>query len=185
MMATWAWAPPLPAVLRRRGKASQTSINPRIIDPRRPSCRGWARSRSCPSRIVCYSDDAGGKPPSDASGIQLYNDIERIIVESARLSNDVWGKTGDWNEIEGAWVLKPRFSRPTSVVHFIGGIFVGAAPQITYRFFLERLSENYEGCLVIATPFPSGFDYFFIADEVQFKYDRCLRFLKDSNSMVT
>lgn len=43
---------------------------------------------------------------------------------------------------QGAWVLKPRNSQPRSVVHFIGGIFVGAAPQLTYRLFLERLSEK-------------------------------------------
>ncbi|KAL7586953.1 hypothetical protein Lser_V15G38900 [Lactuca serriola] len=33
------------------------------------------------------------------------------------------------------------------------------------------------GALVIATPYASGFDHFFIADEVQFKFDRCLRAL--------
>ncbi|CAI9286356.1 unnamed protein product [Lactuca saligna] len=51
----------------------------------------------------------------------------------------------------GAWVLKPRNSEPTFVVHFVGGIFVGAAPQLTYRLFLERLSER--GALVIVTPY--------------------------------
>nr|CAD1827433.1 unnamed protein product [Ananas comosus var. bracteatus] len=35
------------------------------------------------------------------------------------------------------------------------------------------------GALVIATPFASGFDHFLIADEVQFKFDRCLRFLQE------
>nr|CAD1827462.1 unnamed protein product [Ananas comosus var. bracteatus] len=83
----------------------------------------------------------------------------------------------NWSDIEGAWVLKPKTARPTCVVHFIGGIFVGAAPQLTYRFFLERLSEK--GALVIATPFASGFDHFLIADEVQFKFDRCLRYLQE------
>lgn len=81
---------------------------------------------------------------------------------------------------QGAWVLKPRTSQPKFVVHFVGGIFVGAAPQLAYRFFLERLSEM--GVLVIATPYASGFDYFFIADEVQFKFDRCFRLLKDTVS---
>lgn len=33
--------------------------------------------------------------------------------------------------------------------------------------------------LVIATPYASGFDHFYIADEVQFKFDRCLRFLQE------
>ncbi|GFY88066.1 Gut esterase [Actinidia rufa] len=84
------------------------------------------------------------------------------VVES-RLWKLVW-------TIRGAWVLKPRNSKPRSVVHFVGGIFVGAAPQLTYRLFLEGLSEK--GVLVIATPYASGFDHFFIADDVQLKFDR-------------
>lgn len=44
---------------------------------------------------------------------------------------------------QGAWVLRPRNSKAIAVVHFIGGIFVGAAPQLTYRFFLERLAEEW------------------------------------------
>jgi len=44
--------------------------------------------------------------------------------------------------IQGAWVLQPRNTKPTSVIHFIGGVFVGAAPQLTYRYFLDRLSEK-------------------------------------------
>lgn len=43
---------------------------------------------------------------------------------------------------QGAWVLKPRSSEPKFVVHFVGGIFVGAAPQLAYRLFLERLSQK-------------------------------------------
>ncbi|ERN06454.1 hypothetical protein AMTR_s00016p00259610 [Amborella trichopoda] len=101
-----------------------------------------------------------------------------LMTDTAKQSYGGWGTSGDWSEIEGAWVLKPRSSRPTSIVHFVGGIFVGAAPQITYRLFLERLSEK--GVLVVATPFASGFDHFFIADDVQFKFDRCLRFLQGS-----
>lgn len=75
-------------------------------------------------------------------------------------------------------MLTPSNSKPVAVVHFIGGIFVGAAPQLTYRLFLEQLAE--EGILVIATPYASGFDYFFIADEVQFRFDRCLRCLQET-----
>jgi len=48
----------------------------------------------------------------------------------------------DFGYFQGAWVLRPRNTRATSVIHFIGGIFVGAAPQLTYRLFLERLSEK-------------------------------------------
>lgn len=38
------------------------------------------------------------------------------------------------------------------------------------------------GIMVIATPYGSGFDYFYIADEVQLKADRCLRFFQDTVS---
>ncbi|KAJ9180505.1 hypothetical protein P3X46_008737 [Hevea brasiliensis] len=132
------------------------------------------RSRS--SGIYCNYDDT--KPnQSSSTGIQLYGQIERLITETVRQSQDAWGGSKDWIEVEGAWVLKPRSSQPKSAVHFVGGIFVGAAPQLTYRLFLERLAEK--GILVIATPYASGFDHFFIADEVQFKFDRCFRFLKE------
>ncbi|KAJ6943907.1 hypothetical protein NC652_009364 [Populus alba x Populus x berolinensis] len=145
------------------------------------------------SRIFCTYEDPVRKPPqpspssssSSSSAIQLYNQIERLLTETSRQSQDYWGGSKDWSEVEivlissqGSWVLKPKSSRPKSVVHFIGGIFVGAAPQLTYRLFLERLAEK--GVLVIATPYASGFDYFFIADEVQFKFDRCLRFLQET-----
>ncbi|CAH1414805.1 unnamed protein product [Lactuca virosa] len=116
---------------------------------------------------------------SGRTGIQLYSEIERLLTETVKQSQGGWGSSSrDWQEVEGAWVLKPRNLEPTSVVHFVGGIFVGAAPQLTYRLFLEHLSER--GALVIATPYASGFDHFFIADEVQFKFDRCLRALHET-----
>ncbi|KAL8459287.1 hypothetical protein ACS0TY_036685 [Phlomoides rotata] len=36
-----------------------------------------------------------------------------------------------------------------------------------------------EGILIIVTPYAGGFDHFLIADEVQFKFERCLRYLKE------
>jgi len=38
------------------------------------------------------------------------------------------------------------------------------------------------GILIIATPYASGFDHFLIADEVQFKFDRCYRALQETVS---
>ncbi|XP_022739617.1 uncharacterized protein LOC111291820 isoform X4 [Durio zibethinus] len=129
-------------------------------------------------RIFCNYDDTNRNNQTQSSAVQLYRDIERLLTDTVRQSQGAWGGSSDWSQVEGAWVLKPKGSKPKSVVHFVGGIFVGAAPQLTYRLFLERLSEK--GALVIATPYASGFDYFFIADEVQFKFDRCLRFLQDT-----
>ncbi|XP_024993434.1 uncharacterized protein LOC112527199 [Cynara cardunculus var. scolymus] len=130
-------------------------------------------------KVLCRnSDGQNSNNQPGRTGIQLYSEIERLLTETVRQSQDGWGGSRDWHEVEGAWVLNPKNSKPTSVVHFVGGIFVGAAPQLTYRLFLERLSEK--GVLVIATPYPSGFDHFFIADEVQFKFDRCLRSLHET-----
>ncbi|KAJ7982641.1 Alpha/Beta hydrolase fold containing protein [Quillaja saponaria] len=138
---------------------------------------GFRKSRRSSSRIYCNYDDSGNKPPEPTS-IQLYTQIERLLTETVKQSQGTWGGFSDWSEVEGAWVLKPKTSKPKFVVHFIGGMFVGAAPQLTYRWFLELLSEK--GILIIATPYASGFDHFFIADEVQFKFDRCYRFLQET-----
>nr|KJB33237.1 hypothetical protein B456_006G003600 [Gossypium raimondii] len=130
-------------------------------------------------RIFCNYDGSNrnNQTQSSSNSVQLYRDFERLLTETVRQSQSAWGGSSDWSQVEGAWVLKPKGLKPKSVVHFVGGIFVGAAPQLTYRLFLERLSEK--GVLVIATPYASGFDYFFIADEVQSKFDRCLRFLQE------
>lgn len=128
-------------------------------------------------RVYCNSDTPTAKN-SESTGIQVYRDVERLVTEIVKQSQDAWGGASNWNEVEGAWVLRPTHSKPWAIVHFTGGIFVGAAPQLAYRLFLERLCEK--GILVIATPYASGFDHFFIADEVQFKFDRCLRALHET-----
>lgn len=131
------------------------------------------------NRISCLAKDKDsfGNNQSDRTGLQLYRDIERLLTETVKQSQGAWDTSSNWTEVEGAWVLRPRNLKPIAVVHFVGGIFVGAAPQLTYRLFLECLAEK--GILVIATPYASGFDYFLIADEAQFKFDRCLRLLQE------
>ncbi|MCO5554038.1 hypothetical protein L7F22_007564 [Adiantum nelumboides] len=132
----------------------------------------------------------------------------RVFTDVAKKSQGTLGDEGNWQQLEvivfcfgrvrrskgteglqrvigkehavqGAWIIKPRTGTPCAVVHFTGGVFVGAAPQLTYRLFLELLAER--GFLVIATPFASGFDHLRIADEVQFKFDRCMRAIRDDS----
>lgn len=68
----------------------------------------------------------------------------------------------DWKEISGNWVLIPR--HPIGIVHFLGGAFVAAAPQLTYRWLLEQLAaKNYA---VVATPFVNTLDHAAIAQSV-------------------
>jgi hypothetical protein len=79
----------------------------------------------------------------------------------------------DWSEVSGNWVLVPE--RPTAIVHFLGGAFVAAAPQVTYRRLLERLAS--QGFLIVATPFVNTFDHHAIAQTVLKDFDRTLETL--------
>lgn len=79
----------------------------------------------------------------------------------------------DWQEISGNWVLVPP--RPTAIVHFLGGAFVAAAPQVTYRRLLERLAL--QGYVVVATPFVNTFDHQAIAQTVLQDFDRAMAIL--------
>lgn len=76
----------------------------------------------------------------------------------------------DWQEISGNWALIPK--RPIAIVHFLGGAFVAAAPQITYRLLLEYLGR--QGYAVIATPFVNTLDHTAIAKDVLQNFDRTL-----------
>jgi hypothetical protein len=68
----------------------------------------------------------------------------------------------EWQEIYGNWLLVP--SRPTAIVHFLGGAFVATAPQITYRSLLEYLAS--QGYAIVATPFLNTLDHTTIAQRV-------------------
>ena len=50
----------------------------------------------------------------------------------------------------GVWIAH-RNQRPKGLVHFIGGAFAGAAPQVLYNLFIELLAQ--EGYTVITTPY--------------------------------
>ncbi|KAF6001028.1 hypothetical protein F1559_001521 [Cyanidiococcus yangmingshanensis] len=83
-----------------------------------------------------------------------------------------------WEEYAGNFILRPqppstqttihlssqRGYRPKALIHFLGGAFAGAAPQIVYRWFLEQLSM--EGYVVVTTPYRLSFDHLSTVDEV-------------------
>jgi len=76
--------------------------------------------------------------------------------------------------VEGCWVLEPPggVDAAHGVVHFVGGAFVGASPQVSYRLFLEALAA--EGFVVVATPFALGFDYVSLSDSCHRRFSRAL-----------
>ncbi len=80
----------------------------------------------------------------------------------------------NWQEISGNWVLIPR--HPIAIVHFLGGAFVAAAPQLTYRWLLEQLVE--QGYVVVATPFVNTLDHAAIAKSVLLSFERTVETLQ-------
>ncbi|GAX81485.1 hypothetical protein CEUSTIGMA_g8914.t1 [Chlamydomonas eustigma] len=104
----------------------------------------------------------------------IYATIETAIQRT--FNSQLPGHRNDWREIEGSYVLFPPSNRPPeAVVHFLGGAFVGAAPQVAYRLFLEAISNR--NVLIIATPYGTNLDHLRSADECQFKFDRAVRAL--------
>lgn len=87
----------------------------------------------------------------------------------------------NWQEISGNSVLIP--SRPIGIVHFLGGTFIGAAPQVTYGWLLEQLVR--QGYAVIATPFVSTLDHSAIAREVLNRFETALDRLKAKTILGT
>ncbi|MEM9771720.1 MAG: DUF1350 family protein, partial [Cyanobacteria bacterium P01_D01_bin.73] len=73
-----------------------------------------------------------------------------------------------WQEINGNWVLLPP--RPIALIHFLGGAFIAAAPQFTYRWLLEHLAD--QGYAIIATPFVNTFDHWTIARDVFTEFEQ-------------
>ncbi|MFN7355618.1 MAG: DUF1350 family protein, partial [Pseudanabaena sp.] len=68
-----------------------------------------------------------------------------------------------WKQVEENWVLTP--AKPKGVIHFLGGAFFAAAPQVAYSRLLEQLAENHYA--IVATPvLNSTFDHRQIARDV-------------------
>lgn len=84
-----------------------------------------------------------------------------------------------WQESGGSWILIPV--QPVGVIHFLGGAFVGTAPQLTYKWLLEQLAA--EGYAIITTPFVNGFDHLAIARQVLNRFENILERLQNSNQL--
>lgn len=65
----------------------------------------------------------------------------------------------------GQYVYRPPTgTAPKAIAFFLGGAFVGAAPQLAYGKILQTLADN--GYVVFATPYRLTFDYLELCDRV-------------------
>lgn len=77
---------------------------------------------------------------------------------------------GRWEELHGNYILRPPIDTPPrALIHFLGGALLGAAPQLSYRYMLERLSSR--GYLIVATPYQLSFDHLTTCDEIVGRFE--------------
>jgi Protein of unknown function (DUF1350) len=84
-----------------------------------------------------------------------------------------------WQTIAGSTVLIPP--NPKGIVHFLGGAFVAAAPQVTYRLLLEYLADR--GYVIVATPFLSSFDHGEIAKAALNSFEQAIARLHHTHQL--
>jgi len=111
--------------------------------------------------------------------IDSRNDAETVDEQSTSSTIDDTSNSleepnyteGRWESLHGNYILRPPPSKkPRALIHFLGGALLGAAPQLTYRYLLERLSSK--GYLVVATPYQLSFDHLVSCDEIIDKFER-------------
>lgn len=92
-------------------------------------------------------------------------------------------------ELGDAWVSAPKVygtgprrqqQRVKGVVHFLGGAFAGAAPQVLYSHLLDLLSDA--GYTVIATPYAVTFKHLDCADLVRARFMTAVQALRDNSA---
>ena len=66
----------------------------------------------------------------------------------------------------------PKDQKPTAIVEFLGGAFIGAVPEVTYSYLIQLLSN--EGFLIIFVPFNVTFDHAQAAREVYERFNSSL-----------
>ena len=59
----------------------------------------------------------------------------------------------------------PASGRPKATVHFLGGAFAGASPQLTYPLLIQMLAQA--GYTVVSTPYAVTFKHLECASAVQ------------------
>ncbi|KAK4783376.1 hypothetical protein SAY86_007750 [Trapa natans] len=83
-------------------------------------------------------------------------------------------RTKIYRRLGSCLVIPPSNSnrrKPRGVIKFLGGAFIGAIPEVTYRYFFELLAKD--GFLIISVPYNVTFDHAQAANEVFNKFNSC------------
>ncbi|CAM9128144.1 unnamed protein product [Phaeothamnion confervicola] len=114
------------------------------------------------------SDSGGG---DDSNGGPTAPPPKRPRVPLPLWDVQSVGLLGRWKKMGGNLLLRPPDGvAPIAVIHFLGGAFVGAAPHLSYNYLLSGLADA--GFIIVATPYPLGFDYLAVCDGILERFER-------------
>ncbi|GBG80389.1 hypothetical protein CBR_g30757 [Chara braunii] len=74
--------------------------------------------------------------------------------------------------------VPPASGTFVGIIHFLGGVFVSAAPDLSYKLLMQGLAKD--GYLVITTPYTATFDHAECTKQVQRKFVNCIDLLASS-----
>lgn len=81
-----------------------------------------------------------------------------MLEERRALRSSAQGQTAEWRQQGSVWLLEPAASTPCrGLIEFIGGSYLAATPQLSYRRLLESLASR--GWRVHAWSYVPGFDH--------------------------
>ncbi|KAI5084045.1 hypothetical protein GOP47_0000214 [Adiantum capillus-veneris] len=76
-----------------------------------------------------------------------------------------------YQRVADCLVFQPLPGRkPRALIHFIGGAFIGAVPEVTYSLFIELLRQ--QDFLIVATPYNVTFEHVLAAELVYTKFQQ-------------
>lgn len=82
-------------------------------------------------------------------------------------------KSKTYTRLHSCLVISPPNGRkPSAIVKFLGGAFIGAVPEVTYSNLMSLLAK--EGFLIISVPYNVTFDHTQAAREVYERFNSCL-----------
>ncbi|CEM24371.1 unnamed protein product [Vitrella brassicaformis CCMP3155] len=159
------WTPP------RNTFVGPTSSRTRPSPSRRPALSSFMRPYENGGDVQTEERGPRGLPFPDLRGLRLPGQVvDGEEGVSSRRGVGV-GLMGEWEEMSGNFLLRPPPDlRPRALIHFLGGAFVGAAPHLTYRYFLTGLAE--QGFLVVASPYRLSFDYLETCDSILDRFEK-------------
>ncbi|XP_034684300.1 uncharacterized protein LOC117913433 isoform X2 [Vitis riparia] len=107
-----------------------------------------------------------GVVPSSASVKMVSNGYVRRDSYSG-YSNRIYKR------VDSCLVIPPpKGKKPTAIIEFLGGAFIGAVPEVTYSYLIELLAN--EGFLIISVPYNVTFDHAQATREIYERFNSCL-----------